>query len=283
MLASAKINLALHVTGKRDDGYHLLDSFVVFAGVGDQLSLLPGAPPLMLTGRFAGPLMEENPADNLITKAARLYGHAAKVDVSGLGFELEKNLPVASGIGGGSADCAAALHLLNMHFGNVLSSDELAAIGLKLGADVPVCLQGRAAHMQGIGEALSPVPPMPRFAGVLINPGVPVPTGQVFAGLTSTENPAMEAPDYAPAYQGFIGWLSRQRNDLQAPAMALAPEIGAALAALEDVDEIDLVRMSGSGATVFGLCENFNTARAVASALSSRHPAWWVQATDFLV
>ena len=269
--APAKINLALHVTGQRDDGYHLLDSLVVFAGAGDSLDILP-AHDLSLS--VTGPLAAGVPtgSDNLVLQAAALFGPGP-----GAAITLDKLLPHAAGIGGGSADAAAALRGLSRAWGQPLPT--LNQI-LTLGADVPVCLLPTPQRMQGIGEALSFVPPLPPLFAVLVNPRVTVPTGPVFGGLERKENPAMEPPAWS-GFAAFIHWLARQRNDLESPAQVLAPAIGDALAALRDAGA-DLARMSGSGATCFGLFETAERAEQVAWSIRGREPQWWVQDTVIL-
>jgi 4-diphosphocytidyl-2-C-methyl-D-erythritol kinase len=256
--APAKINLTLHVTGQREDGYHLLDSLVVFADVGDRLRV--GLGPSCL--RVTGPMSEGVPSDgrNLVLKAAALMGVQADIT-------LEKHLPAAAGIGGGSADAAAVLHALSRLTGRTVPD-----AGLSLGADVPVCLAGRAAVMRGIGEVVDPVS-VPIMSAVLVNPGVEVPTGAVFNALARKDNPPMEPMS---SRSDLIPWLIRQRNDLEAPACAVQPVIQTVLEALRGCDGCLLARMSGSGATCFGLYSDPTAAKRAAEAL--RRPGWWVRA-----
>lgn len=268
--APAKVNLCLHVTGRRADGYHLLSSLVVFAGVGDRVTVTPDAGlSLRLTGpRAAGLLADET---NLCLRAARAFGPAA-----GAAITLDKVLPVASGIGGGSADAAAVLRALARLWGRPLPPPEVV---LRLGADVPVCLAGRAARMTGVGEGLEPVPALPPLWMVLANPGVAVPTPAVFAALTRRDNPAM--PPLPAAFAdgaALVDWLGATRNDLEAPAEALAPVIGTVRTALAAQPGCRLARMSGSGATVFGLFDRPEPARAAEAALARAQPGWWVAA-----
>lgn len=273
--APAKVNLCLHVTGRRADGYHLLDSLVVFAGTGDRVTAAPGQGlALRLEGPEAAGLAAE--PDNLVLRAARTMG------VAEASLTLWKGLPVASGIGGGSADAAACLRALARLTGRGLPD---AGAVLALGADVPVCLAGRPARMRGVGEALSPLPPLPPVWMVLANPRVAVSTPQVFAGLGRRDNPAL--PDL-PA-QGWrdaaalARWLAAAtRNDLEAPARAVAPVIGDVLAALAAAPGCLLARMSGSGATCFGLFARDTEARAAAAALRAARPLWWVAAAPML-
>lgn len=273
MLAAAKINLTLHVTGQRADGYHLLDSLVVFAEYGDRLSVIPKG--FDVSGPFAAALADTKREDNLVWRAAQAFSAANGTPAAAIGFHLEKNLPVASGIGGGSADCAAALALMNGWFSKPLDAAKLMAVGLPLGADVPVCLAGRPARMQSIGDDLSALPPLPDMAAILVNPGVAVSTPAVFKALPRKDNLPMAVPMRWDSYQDFIRWLAAQRNDLQAPAIAAAPIIEQALKAL---DGADIARMSGSGATVFGLCASLPRAEVLAAAIAKTHPDWWVQA-----
>lgn len=268
--APAKVNLALHVTGRRADGYHLLDSLVTFAAVGDHLSAHP-APGLSLTigGPFAGAL--GNGPDNLVLRAAALYGPPEQ----GAALRLDKTLPVASGIGGGSADAAAALRLLARLWGRPLPAADRV---LALGADLPVCLAGAPCRMQGIGERITPAP-LPAHALLLVNPGVPVPTGAVFAALARRDNPPMpERLPPLPDAAALASFLRVQRNDLEPAAVRIAPVIADTLAAIEAQDGCLLARMSGSGATCLGLFATPAAAEAAAAALRLREPRWWVAA-----
>lgn len=262
--APAKINLALHVTGRRADGYHLLDSLVVFAEVGDHVRVDPAGLGLTVDGPFADAV--PTGPDNLCLRAAEAAG-------ASVGIALTKNLPVASGIGGGSADAAAVLRAL-ARLGHPLP-DEPA----RLGADVPVCLRApRPARMEGIGEVIAPVPPLPRLELVLANPGVPLSTPAVFRGLGRADNPPMEAVPAGDA-AALTSWLSEQRNDLQAPAIGLVPVIADVLDALTGAGAI-LARMSGSGASCFGIFPDRRSAEGAAAALGRR--GWWAVATRTL-
>ena len=270
--APAKINLHLHVVGRRADGYHLLDSLVVFAGAGDRLTVSPSSElSLRLTGLFAAGLEAE--ADNLVLRAARALADLTGIRPKGA-LVLEKNLPVASGIGGGSADAAAALRLLSRAWGVAPSAADLMRIGQRLGADVPVCITSRPAMMGGIGEILTPAPALPSCGLVLLNPDVAISTPSVF----QTRSQAFSAPACLPAE----GWLSAEalveslratRNDLEPPARALAPSIGDCLDALASAPGCLLARMSGSGATCFGLFASALAAQQAAGALA--RPGWW--------
>jgi 4-diphosphocytidyl-2-C-methyl-D-erythritol kinase len=273
--AAAKINLTLHVTGRRDDGYHLLDSLVVFAGVGDVLHLSP-APVTTLT--VGGPFAAGVPGDgsNLILRAAAL------MDGPPVAIHLDKRLPPASGIGGGSADAAATLRALHSMGGRPAWANFDADV-LRLGADLPVCLAGRPSRMEGIGERLSAAPTLPPVWLVLVNPGCPVPTGAVFAALDGRFGPGMGAlPEGFANAHDFAQWLSAQRNDLQSPAVALAPPVADALSALTDLPGCLLARMSGSGGTCFGLFEDEVGARTGAARVAAAEPGWWAVAVPVL-
>lgn len=264
-LAPAKVNLCLHVTGQRPDGYHLLDSLVGFADYGDRLSFCR-SDVVRLT--VTGPRAAGVPADgrNLALKAARLMGQ-------GVDITLEKHLPAAAGIGGGSSDAAATLRGIAAVSGAPLPP--LRSL-LKLGADLPVCMLATGARMAGIGETVSAVP-LPRLSALLVNPGVDVPTPRVFAALSRKSNPPMpaELPRWADA-GALISWLTAQRNDLQPPAMAQQPQIEDALAALAGT-QAGLFRMSGSGATCFGLFASDADRDRAAARISAAEPGWWVQ------
>ncbi len=269
--APAKINLHLHVVGRRDDGYHLLDSLVVFAGVGDRLSVSAGSDlSLTVIGPFAAGLAAE--PDNLVLRAARGLADLAGIRASGA-LVLEKNLPVASGIGGGSADAAATLRLLCQFWGVMPDLDALAAA---LGADVPVCLVGRPALMSGVGEVLVPAPPLPQVGLVLVNPGAAVSTPAVFRARSRGEVSEVACLPRAGWRDAFAlaDDLRALRNDLQAAACSIAPAIGDVLGVLASVPGCLVARMSGSGATCFGL---FASARAAWEAAAGiRRAGWWV-------
>lgn len=271
--APAKLNLCLHVTGRRADGYHLLDSLVVFASVGDRVTVaLAAGLTLGIEGPEAAGLQAE--ADNLVLRAARAMG------VEGADLRLHKALPIASGIGGGSADAAATLRALGRLTGRALAAAEVTA----LGADVPVCLAGRPVRMQGIGEMLTPLPALPPLSCVLVNPRVAVATPRVFAALERRDNAPLPAlPSGWSDAEDLCRWLaSETRNDLAPPARLLAPVIAEAEAALAAHPGCLLARMSGSGATCFGLFAGPDTARAAARTLRQARPGWWVAEADIL-
>lgn len=274
--APAKINLCLHVTGRRADGYHLLDSLVAFAATGDRVTVASGAdlaPGLTVEGPEAAGVPAG--ADNLVLRAARLFPGAP-----GVRLVLHKALPPASGIGGGSADAAATLRVLARHWNRPLPPPD-AVLGL--GADVPVCLAARPLRMAGIGEHLAPLPPLPPVWVVLANPRVEVPTPAVFRALDRRDNPPMPAalPRWGDA-AALADWLAAMRNDLETPARALAPVVGQVLADLARCSGALLARMSGSGATCFALFDNENAATGAAAALRAERPGWWVQAAPLL-
>ncbi|TCO73002.1 4-(cytidine 5'-diphospho)-2-C-methyl-D-erythritol kinase [Rhodovulum euryhalinum] len=269
--APAKINLTLHVTGQREDGYHLLDSLVVFADAGDRLGFAPAG---NLTLTVTGPRAAGVPSDgrNLVLKAAALFGAGR-----GAAITLDKHLPAAAGIGGGSSDAAAALRGLSQLWGLPLPD---AAAVLSLGADVPVCLAPRALRMRGVGEEIAEGPRLPSMGLVLVNPGVEVPTPAVFKALARKDNPPMPHPPGWATAAVMAHWLRDQRNDLEAPARALAPVIGEVLAAIAATPGCLLARMSGSGATCFGIYDNRTEAEAAAAALRAQAQGWWVAAAE---
>ena len=275
--APAKLNLYLHVTGRRDDGYHELDSLVTFAALADRLEIAPaGALHLSVTGPFAPGLdADDNLAARAATALAERLGRPAGVRIA-----LEKRIPVAAGLGGGSADAAAVLRglarLWRLDAGHAGALRETA---LALGADVPVCLESGAAYLAGIGEVLSAPPRLPPCAALLVNPGVPVPTGPVFAARRGPfSDPARfeEGTADAPALAAL---LAARRNDLEQPALAQVPAIGRVLQRLAAAPGCLLARMSGSGGTCFGLFEDEATAARAASAIGRDHPTWWLHPT----
>ena len=275
-LAPAKINLFLHVGDKRPDGYHNLLSLAVFADVGDWLVLAPAdALSLNITGPFAAAL--SGGEDNLVLKAARaLTAWAAKP--LGADLILEKNLPIASGIGGGSSDAATALLMLAQHWALPIGIEKIRDLALALGADVPVCLNRRPTLMSGIGEILSPAPELPPFSLVLVNPGVSVSTAEIFKALRTRTGTAEPKPFKGGNVRDFALWLDQLSNDLAAPAIDLAPAITQVEAAITATDDCLLARMSGSGATCFGLYATHEQAMTAASSLAKAHPEWWVRA-----
>ncbi len=266
--APAKVNLFLHVLGRREDGYHLLDSLAVFAGAADEITAEPAD---TLSLDLVGPYAAGIDGDNLVLRAARALQEASGI-AHGARLVLEKRLPVASGIGGGSADAAATLRLLDAMWGLGLPPAELAGIALGLGADVPVCLVGEPSRMGGVGEIIGIAPILPACGLVLINPGVPVATADVFRARDSAySQPATLPPRWVDA-ASMAGDLAGLSNDLEAPATVLCPAIGEALAWLGGQQACLLARMSGSGATCFGLFASEQAAVRVAGAAP---PGWW--------
>ena len=268
--APAKVNLFLHVLGRRPDGYHELDSLAVFAGAADRLEAYAAKDlSLALRGPF-GRALETEP-DNLVLRAARLLADAAGVRPQAR-LVLHKHLPVASGIGGGSADAAAALRLLAKLW-DLPREFDLAPIAARLGADVPVCLSTRPRRMRGVGERLGPPPVLPEFGIALLNPGTEVATAEVFR----RRNGPFSAPAQLPSAWPDAGTMARDlaalSNDLEAPAVTLCPAIGEVLRALRAAPDCLLARMSGSGATCFGLFGD--AGRATEAAAHLARPGWW--------
>lgn len=284
--APAKLNLYLHITGRRADGFHLLESLVAFTGSGDRLSAGPAEDlTLRIEGPFAAALGETPEADNLVLKAARLLADWAAgkgIAVPGAALVLDKALPVASGIGGGSADAAAAFTVLRRLWRLPIGETELSALAVALGADVPACLSGAPVLMEGIGAVLSPVPPLPDVPVLLVNPGLPLGTPAVYRAFRET---CAIAPSPRPKPTGpwtgaaaLAADLAATRNDLEPPAVALCPPIAPVLAALA-VEGAMIARMSGSGATCFGLFADAARADAAARRIRSAAPHWWVMAS----
>jgi 4-diphosphocytidyl-2-C-methyl-D-erythritol kinase len=273
--APAKVNLTLHVLGRRADGYHEIESLVGFADVGDALTFSSGGALALAVGGPTGPAAGDV-ADNLVLKAARAL--AERVADLKLGrFSLSKRLPVAAGLGGGSSDAAAALRLLASANGIARDDPRLMQAAVATGADVPVCLDPRTRRMGGIGEILSDPLDLPRLPAILVNPGVAVSTRDVFA--------ALRLPPIAPAAQAgrpagtLLDEIANGRNDLEAPAIELEPAIAELLAVLGRLPGCRLARMSGSGATCFGLFESTRAATAAGRTLRVGYPGWWVRAT----
>ncbi|MCJ8143572.1 4-(cytidine 5'-diphospho)-2-C-methyl-D-erythritol kinase [Ancylobacter sp. A5.8] len=277
--APAKINLSLRVTGRRADGYHDLASLVAFAGTGDRLALFPGeALGLDMTGPRAGALAAE--PDNLVLKAARELAERVPGLAAGR-FRLDKRLPVASGIGGGSADAAAGLRLLARLNGIARDDPRLFEAALATGSDVPVCLYSRACVMTGRGEGLAPLT-LPRFGAALVNPGVAVATAAVFRALAlppGTRLTDAARPGGFADRRAVLDFLAGAPNDLQPPAHALVPVLDTVEAALRATPEVRLVRMSGSGATMFALYDDCRAAARAAKMVARLHPDWWVKST----
>jgi len=283
--AHAKVNLTLRVVGRRVDGYHDLESVVAFADCADRLTLDPG-PELILTAR--GPRVTEcgETADNLVLKSARLLA-AGIADLKVGAFTLDKQLPIAAGIGGGSADAAAALRLLARANAIGLDDRRLIAAAQQTGADVPVCLASQACVMTGVGETLLPLE-LPKMPCLLVNPRVPVATRDVFAALGLRNGELLVGaadvirarawPEADASFDDWIKALSAGRNDLEAPALRIQPVIGDVLSALRAGAGVRLARMSGSGATCFAIFDHDEAAQRAAQAILRDHPSWWVHA-----
>jgi 4-diphosphocytidyl-2-C-methyl-D-erythritol kinase len=277
--APAKVNLTLRVAGRRPDGLHEIESLVVFADIADELSLDPARPRGL---ELLGPLRAEcgPPSDNLVLKAAAEL--AASVFGLKIGhFALIKRIPVAAGLGGGSADAAAALRLLAEANGVLPDDPRLHEAARKTGADVPVCLDPRPRIMRGAGEQLSSALALPLLAAVLVNPGVALATREVFDAFDrSSAGRAREAgPPSFDARDELVAFLQGQPNDLEAAAISLRPAIGDVLSALHDLPSCRLARMSGSGATCFGLFDTAQDATAAAQRLRAAHTSWWIEET----
>ncbi|MGE0415554.1 MAG: 4-(cytidine 5'-diphospho)-2-C-methyl-D-erythritol kinase [Acetobacteraceae bacterium] len=269
--APAKVNLYLHIVGRRSDGYHLLDSLAVFACIGDMLRAEPDESlSLALEGPFAAGLASES--DNLVLRAARALAREAGISPHAR-LTLDKRLPVASGIGGGSADAAATIRALCRLWALTPDAPVLERLAVGLGADVPVCLGGRSTRMEGIGEILSPAPLLPACGLLLVNPGVAVATPEVFRARCGDFSPRALLPARWGDAASMAADLAALRNDLQPPAILLRPVIADVLAAISALDGCLVTRMSGSGATCFGLFPTAEAAAHAASMLSSR--GWW--------
>lgn len=276
--APAKINLALHVTGQRADGYHLLETLVTFTEAGDTIRIRDAdADSFSISGPFGDLLRAGDGGDNLVTRARDLLRDALASTgqpAPPVAIHLEKNLPVASGIGGGSADAAATLRGLLRHWRAGIAPDALASMALTLGADVPMCLESRSLIARGIGEDIEPLTDLPELVMVLANPLKAVSTPEIFRRLQTKTN----APLPASATIGWMDFLAQSRNDLQPPAQALLPEIGEIIGLLSQ-EGAALVRMSGSGATCFGIFHSLEAARKAETSLRRKRPGWYFQAT----
>ncbi len=282
--APAKVNLALHVTRRRDDGYHDLESLVVFADVADELEALPATDDtLTIDGPFARGL--NGGETNLVSRAVAAFRARWPGAVRhGLAMRLTKNLPVAAGIGGGSADAAAALRLMAGLSNVPVPLAELSDLAAGLGADVPACLVSSPLLARGVGELLAPLPEFPACHIVLVNPMVPLATADVFRRLRAHDNyplPDLPNPLTRPAQLGI--WLAETRNDLQPPAVKLVPVIGDIVEDLAATQGCILARMSGSGATVFGLFGSSGQAHQAAQVMRERNPDHWVAAAPLIV
>ena len=279
-LAPAKINLTLHIHGRRADGYHDLESLVTFADLGDALTLVPGDEQVLTVGgptaQISGPTRE-----NLVLRAAQALAARIPGLKSGA-FDLSKQLPVAAGIGGGSADAAAALRLLARLNGLTMNDIRVLDAARTVGADVPVCLESQTRIMKGAGERLGPVLRLPKLPAVLVNPGVPVATAEVFGKLALNPGDKLDLPPHfnltsAVDAGTLLALLAGSRNDLQDAAISVAPVIADVIADLGRQPGCALARMSGSGATCFGVFQSMGAAFDAVRALRKSHSNWWIQ------
>ncbi len=275
--ASAKINLALHITGQREDGYHLLETACVFTDFGDRLTVAASAHDVcIIKGPYSASLTDDG---NLIIRARDALRRAfPRQNCQPVSIVLEKNLPVAAGIGGGSSDAAATLKLLTRLWALDHHAGQMADIGLALGADVPMCLAANPLIARGIGDRLELLPDFPKLDIVLVNPGIPVSTANVFQHVENKLNMGLAKPPADGSQAQIASWLGKTRNDLQEPAIHLAPGIATALDVLNDKGAV-FARMSGSGATVFGLFDGEAAAQSAAKSIASERPQWFVVAT----
>jgi 4-diphosphocytidyl-2-C-methyl-D-erythritol kinase len=273
MLARAKVNLYLHITGRRADGYHLLDSLIVFAEGGDAIEAQPARElELAIDGPFAGGL--DNGPDNLVLRAARAL-QVLTGSAQGAAIRLTKNLPIASGIGGGSADAAATLHALCELWRVKPDKDALLQLAAKLGADVPVCLTSTPSFVGGIGEEIAPAAGLPKSWLLLVNPRVATPTPAVFKARRGDFSGAGRWPQPPRDFVDFAARLAQCRNDLTEAAISVTPQIRDVLSVIGMLPDCALARLSGSGATCFGLFADEWSARSAEQQLRARHPHWW--------
>jgi 4-diphosphocytidyl-2-C-methyl-D-erythritol kinase len=277
--ARAKVNLTLRVLGRRSDGYHELESLVAFADVGDGIEFLPGTPPAVtVSGPFAGAIAGTNIAALALQNAAAA---AAGIELGAVA--IEKRLPVAAGLGGGSADAAAVLRAVRRANPTRADAVDWHAVAASLGADVPVCLHGAAQFMWGTGHGTVVVPPLPPLPAILVNPGVPLSTADVFRALAAPPAPVAAAVPVPPGrfrdVEAVIAYVREHANDLEPAAVAFCPVIGRVLAALRDLPTVRVARMSGSGPTCFALFDNTADAADAARRISGREPRWWVEVT----
>jgi 4-diphosphocytidyl-2-C-methyl-D-erythritol kinase len=277
LIAPAKINLALHVTGRRTDGYHLLDSLVVFAAFGDRLSVRRADRDSF---EMSGPYARDLPGDgsNLVLKARDILRRRFPAQAFPVAIILEKQLPIASGIGGGSSDAAATLRGLTVLWGIQATLGELCSLGLALGADIPMCLHGAPLIARGIGEEIEPIAAFPHLPMVLVNNGMEISTPQVFAALTKRDNPALPAFAAPMTVADVCTYLQQTDNHLFAPATTIVPAIEDAMHGLRATAP-RIARMSGSGATCFAIYDSDEAAISAASSLRNSHPSWFVAAT----
>ncbi len=277
--AAAKVNLSLQIVGKRPDGYHELESLVVFADFGDRLSFRHSETlSLQVRGPFAAALQDTK--ENLVLRAARglLAGAEFEGNPPGAAIHLEKCLPVAAGLGGGSTDAAAAINGLLALWKLPIEPEKLFELARSLGADVPVCLHGQASIIRGIGEVIDPAPELPDFSLLLVNPGLPLATPDVFGARQGAFSKGIDWPESFADLQSFVATLKGRPNDLEAAAISLQSAVREVLERLEALPDCVLARMSGSGASCFGLFATLREAREGEAALQAARPQWWVRA-----
>ena len=276
--APAKVNLYLHVTGRKADGYHLLDTLMVFTELGDRIVVRPGdGLSLTADGPFADRLPEE-PGENLVMRAAHALADAAGID-TGAHITLTKNLPVAAGLGSGSSDAAATLRALARLWAIPEGAVDLAAIGLALGSDIPACLHGKPAFVGGTGDQIEDAPPLPACDILLVNPGVQLATLSVFGARKGGFSPEDRFAESPADVRALAALIEERGNDLTEPATRLLPVIGQVLSAIEAAPGCRVARMSGSGATCFGLFDDAETAGRAMESL--RRDDWWCAVTRF--
>lgn len=279
--APAKVNLFLHVGGPDAEGYHPISSLMVFADVGDQVNIQPSdAPAFEMSGPFGAKIPADG--DNLVVRAAQAFHRRLGGPIPPYRLILEKHLPIAAGLGGGSSDAGAALKLLRDALAPGLSDDDLEPLAGELGADGAACFRATALMAEGRGERISSAPGLPEMNAVLVNPGVPSPTGAVYRAYDAGVHPEGAArpfmPDHLESAEETAAWLAvATRNDLEAPAVQREPLIGEVLDALREEPESLLVRMSGSGATCFALCASDIEAEGLAERVKAMRPDWWVR------
>ncbi len=284
--APAKINLALHALSRRVDGYHTLDSLVAFADFADVVSAVPSRDDgldLTIDGHFAGELdLVSHPRDNLVLRAAEaLFRESGKKRMSATHLVLTKRIPIAAGLGGGSSDAAATLRLLNRFWSIGFDDARLAQIGVRLGADVPMCLNPRPVLARGIGDRLTPVTGLPRLPIVLVHPSIPLPTSAVYGRLQTAERaPLPPLPARFDSVFAFVIWLRQTRNDLTEAAKAETGLADQAVKALSSDPDCLFARMSGSGAVAFGIFPKLSTAEKALERLRQKRPNWWAVATE---
>jgi 4-diphosphocytidyl-2-C-methyl-D-erythritol kinase len=280
LLAPAKINLFLHLTGKRDDGYHLLQSLMIFVDVGDRLEIAPYDGLFIdVDGPFAGDMSA--PHDNLVYKAAVLLAEDYKMQPRGR-ITLEKNLPIASGVGGGASDAAAALTGLARLWGLPEEPDRLHRIAQKLGSDVPACLVRSPVWAEGTGDKMTRLPGMPDMHFVLVNPRKATPTSEVFRRFRRRFSAPIQFTGRRKTMHEWIADLKLYRNDLTDAATEICPDITVALQSIADTPNCHFARLSGSGSTCFGVYDNPAAAYAAVNKLRERHPDWWIAQANFL-